>query len=71
MHRLRITPSNLLLYLILLFGPIAHGLVETWAITVSHISVIVRLSFLNTKGLNTAISGIEVETESASASLPY
>ena len=45
MHRPRITLSDLLLYLILLFGPIAHGLVETWAITVSHISVITLLTF--------------------------
>ncbi|MCI5116181.1 MAG: hypothetical protein D3912_15475, partial [Candidatus Electrothrix sp. AX1] len=44
MHRLRITPSDLLLYLILLFGPIAGGLVETWSITAVHVTTILLVS---------------------------
>ncbi len=39
------SPTDLLLFLILLFGPIAHGLVEIWTITVVHLAVIALISF--------------------------
>ena len=49
-QRDRVSPNELLLFLILLFGPLAHGLVETGPITAVHLAVTILLaSFFLTK----------------------
>ena len=47
----RISLPELLLYLILFFGPVAHGLVETWSITAVHIAVIILLTSVTLTGI--------------------
>ncbi len=40
----RISPDHFLLFFLLLFGPLAHGLVETWSVTTAHLLVISLVS---------------------------
>ncbi|MGB5686014.1 MAG: O-antigen ligase family protein [Candidatus Electrothrix sp.] len=44
MSKTKISPDEILLFLLLLFGPLAHGLVETWSITTAHLTVISLIS---------------------------
>ena len=44
MSKSKISPDEILLFLLLLFGPLAHGLVETWSITTAHLTVISLVS---------------------------
>ncbi|CAK8717398.1 hypothetical protein GKODMF_08990 [Candidatus Electrothrix gigas] len=40
----RVSPDEILLFFLLLFGPLAHGTVETWSITTAHLIVICLIS---------------------------
>ncbi|MCW5211475.1 O-antigen ligase family protein [Desulfobulbus sp. TB] len=40
----RISPDEILLFFLLLFGPLAHGTVETWSITTAHLILICLIS---------------------------
>ncbi|CAK8722693.1 hypothetical protein KKHLCK_11960 [Candidatus Electrothrix laxa] len=44
MSKTKISADEILLFLLLLFGPLAHGLVETWSITTAHLTVISLIS---------------------------
>ncbi|MCI5126206.1 MAG: hypothetical protein D3925_17455, partial [Candidatus Electrothrix sp. AR5] len=44
MSKNKISPDEILLFLLLLFGPLAHGLVETWSIATAQITVIFLVS---------------------------
>lgn len=40
MQKSKVSLDEILLFAILIFGPIAHGLVETWSITIVHVAAI-------------------------------
>ncbi len=45
MHNKKISLDEILLFLLLVFGPLAHGLVETWSITIASITIIFLVAF--------------------------
>ncbi|XCN74783.1 MAG: O-antigen ligase family protein [Candidatus Electrothrix aestuarii] len=42
----KVSLDEILLFFLLLFGPLAHGLVETWSITIAYIVIIFLVSFV-------------------------
>jgi hypothetical protein len=46
MLRNKVSLDDALLFFLLLFGPLAHGLVETWSITIAHLVIISLVSFV-------------------------